>query len=55
MGLWRWGCGFGIMEMGLLGCGFGIVEAWLFASDEIEEKSPERKRRRNREMNVKNE
>ena len=55
VGLWRWGCGFGIMDVGLLGCGFEIMEVWLrvwdcgggalglccgFASDKRVENSP---------------
>ena len=44
VGLWRCGCGFGIVEMG---CAVGLLQT-------KEKKSPERKRRTNREMNNKN-
>ena len=43
LGLWRCGCGFGIVEVG---CAVGLLQT-------KEKKSPERKRRTNREMNKK--
>ena len=52
VGLWRWGCGAGIMEVWLWvwDCGGGCAVDLLHTK---EKKSPERKRRTNREMNNK--